>query len=61
MAREKFERSKPHINIGTIGLDFNWISDAKLVLTDDLITETLNQQNKFNENDFDEIEQEVLN
>ena len=49
------------INIGTIGLDFNWISDAKLILTDDLITETLNQQNKFNENDFDEIEQEVLN
>lgn len=49
------------INIGTIGLDFNWISDAKLVLTDDLITKTLNQQNKFNENDFDEIEQEVLN
>ena len=42
-------------------MDFNWISDAKLILTDDLITETLNQQNKFNENDFDEIEQEVLN
>ena len=48
------------INIGTIGLKFEWISDAKLVLTDNLITETLKTQNDFNENDLDAIKQEVL-
>ena len=48
------------INVGTIGLKFEWISDAKLILTDNLITETLKKQNDFNENDFDTIEQEDL-
>ena len=48
------------INVGTIGLKFEWISDAKLILTDNLITETLKKQNDFNENDFDTIEKEDL-
>ena len=48
------------LDIGTIGLKFKWLSEAKLVLTDELIKETLkNQKNiTFNKNDFDHIEQE---
>jgi ribosome maturation factor RimP len=48
------------LDIGTIGLKFEWLSEAKLVLTDELIKETLkNQKNiTFNKNDFDHIEQE---
>jgi ribosome maturation factor RimP len=43
----------------TIGLKFDWLSDAKLVLTDDLIAEMLRQRKAsgtFDEADFDEIE-----
>ncbi len=43
----------------TIGLEFEWLSDAKLILTDDLIAEMLRQRKEsgtFNEEDFDEIE-----
>ncbi len=42
----------------TIGLKFEWLSDAKLVLTDDLITEMLRQRKAagiINEDEFDEI------
>ncbi|MBE3637883.1 ribosome maturation factor RimP [Mangrovicoccus algicola] len=42
----------------TIGLQFDWLSDAKLVLTDELITEMLRQRKAagvINENEFDEI------
>ena len=51
------------INIaeGTIGLQFDWLSDAKLVLTDDLITEMLRQRKNagaLNEENFDEIQTE---
>lgn len=48
------------INIaeGTIGLNFEWLSDAKLVLTDALIAETLKQRKDINEDDFDQIETE---
>jgi len=45
----------------TIGLKFDWLSDAKLVLTDDLITEMLRQRKAagtLNEDAFDEIEAE---
>ncbi|OIQ41441.1 MAG: ribosome maturation factor RimP [Roseobacter sp. MedPE-SWde] len=45
----------------TIGLKFDWLSDAKLVLTDDLITEMLRQRKAagtLNEDAFDEIETE---
>lgn len=44
----------------TIGLRFDWLSDAKLLLTDDLIAEMLRQKKAsgtFDEADFDEIEQ----
>jgi len=47
------------IEEGTIGLKFDWLSDAKLVLTDELITEMLRQRKAsgdINEDDFDEIE-----
>lgn len=43
----------------TIGLQFEWLSDAKLILTDDLIAEMLRQRKAtgvFDEAEFDEIE-----
>ncbi|MFK7874524.1 MAG: ribosome maturation factor RimP [Paracoccaceae bacterium] len=46
---------------GTIGLKFDWLSDAKLVLTDELIKEMLKQRKaagSLNEDAFDEIETE---
>ncbi|MGI3186142.1 ribosome maturation factor RimP [Nioella aestuarii] len=45
----------------TIGLEFDWLTDAKLVLTDDLITEMLRQRKaagNIDETQFDEIETE---
>ncbi|WP_146347592.1 ribosome maturation factor RimP [Falsiphaeobacter marinintestinus] len=45
----------------TIGLQFDWLSDAKLVLTDDLITEMLRQRKAagaIDETKFDDIETE---
>ena len=45
----------------TIGLQFDWLSDAKLVLTDELIKEMLRQRKAagvLNEDAFDEIETE---
>ena len=50
-----------NIEEGTIGLKFDWLSDAKLVLTDDLIKEMLRQRKAagvLNEDSFDEIETE---
>ena len=44
------------IDEGTIGLEFDWLSDAKLVLTDELVTESLRRSKKrFREEDFDEV------
>jgi len=46
---------------GTIGLKFEWLSDAKLVLTDDLIKEMLRQRKAagvLKETDFDEISED---
>jgi ribosome maturation factor RimP len=43
----------------TIGLQFDWLSDAKLLLTDDLIAEMLRQKKAsgdFDESAFDDIE-----
>ncbi len=43
----------------TIGLQFEWLSDAKLILTDDLIAEMLRQKKVstvLDESKFDEIE-----
>ncbi len=44
----------------TIGLKFDWLSDAKLILTDELIAEMLRQKKasgNFDESQFDEIEE----
>jgi ribosome maturation factor RimP len=49
------------IDEGTIGLKFEWLSDAKLVLTDALITEMLKARKAagvIDESQFDEIETE---
>ena len=58
------ENNEVLINVeeGTIGLEFDWLADAKLVLTDDLIKEMLRQRKAagaINEDDFDEIETET--
>ena len=48
-----------NVTEGTIGLKFDWLSDAKLVLTDDLIKEMLRQRKAsgaIDETKFDEIE-----
>ncbi len=60
------EGSEVLINVdeGTIGLEFDWLNDAKLVLTDELIREMLRMQKAaqkdapLDEAAFDEIETE---
>ena len=50
-----------NVEEGTIGLKFDWLSDAKLVLTDELIKEMLRQRKAsgaIDETDFDDIETE---
>ncbi|NVO22242.1 ribosome maturation factor RimP [Donghicola sp. C2-DW-16] len=50
------------ITEGTIGLKFEWLSDAKLVLTDDLIRDMLRARKAagvVDENEFDLIEEET--
>lgn len=50
------------IEEGTIGLKFDWLSDAKLVLTEELIREALRQkkdQGLIDEAQFDAIEEEL--
>ena len=49
---------------GTIGLKFTWLSDARLVLSDDLIKKMLKKNTKagiLNEENFDEIEPQLEN
>ena len=49
---------------GTIGLKFTWLSDARLVLSDDLIKKMLKKNTKagiLNEENFDEIETQLEN
>ena len=51
-----------NVEEGTIGLNFDWLSDAKLVLTDDLIREMLRQRKAagiVNEEMYDEIESDL--
>jgi ribosome maturation factor RimP len=46
----------------TIGLKFDWLADAKLILTDELITEMLRQRKAagvVSETEFDEIQEET--
>ncbi|MEP0964826.1 MAG: ribosome maturation factor RimP [Roseobacter sp.] len=53
-----------NVDEGTIGLKFDWLSDAKLVLTDDLIKEMLRQRKAsgaIDETKFDEISDEIEN
>jgi len=57
------EEDEVLINVeeGTIGLKFDWLTDAKLVLTDDLIKEMLRQRKAsgaIDETKFDDIETE---
>ncbi len=47
------------IEEGTVGLHFDWLSDAKLLLTDELIAEMLRQKKAsgvIDETEFDEID-----
>ena len=47
-----------NVEEGTIGLELDWLSEAKLILTDDLIKEMLRQRKAsgdINQDDFDEI------
>jgi ribosome maturation factor RimP len=48
-----------NIEEGTVGLQFEWLSDAKLVLTDELIKEMLRQRKAtgaIDEDQFDEVQ-----
>ena len=48
-----------NLDEGTVGLKFDWLAEAKLVLTDELIKEMLKARKKagvLNESAFDEIE-----
>jgi ribosome maturation factor RimP len=46
---------------GTVGLQFDWLTDAKLVLTDELIAESLagRKEQGFDPGNFDEIEEDT--
>lgn len=47
------------IDEGTVGLKFDWLSDAKLVLTDDLIRDVLKtrkDRGQIDESQFDEVQ-----
>jgi len=47
---------------GTVGLKFDWLTDAKLVLTDELIKEMLRQRKAagvIDEDNFDSIEEDA--
>jgi ribosome maturation factor RimP len=51
-----------NVEEGTIGLQFDWLSDAKLVLTDELISEMLRQRKAsgaIDESKFDDIVEET--
>ena len=44
------------VDEGTIGLEFDWLSDAKLVLTDELVAESLRRSKRpFRPEDYDEV------
>ena len=46
------------IQQGTIGLEFEWLADAKLVLSDELVAASLKGRKDIVESDFDEIKTE---
>ena len=44
------------VDEGTVGLPFDWLSDAKLVLSDELIAENLKRSKRpFRPEDYDEV------
>ncbi|WP_324752928.1 ribosome maturation factor RimP [Roseovarius sp. Pro17] len=45
-----------NVEEGTIGLQFDWLADAKLVLTDELIKEMLRQRKAAGDTNIDETE-----
>lgn len=49
-----------NVEEGTVGLKFDWLSDAKLILTDELIKQMMKQRKSapLDEDKFDEIEAE---
>ena len=52
-----------NVDEGTIGLEFEWLAEAKLILTDELIKEMLKQRKinqNFDEKKFDTIETDRL-
>ncbi len=49
-----------NIEEGTVGLKFDWLSDAKLVLTDELITEMLRQKKAAGVADLDETQFDTI-
>ena len=52
-----------NVDEGTVGLEFEWLAEAKLVLTNELIKEMLKKRKinqKFDEKKFDTIETERL-
>ena len=52
-----------NLDEGTIGLEFDWLAEAKLVLTDELVKEMLKQKKinqHFDDKEFDEIETDKL-
>ena len=52
-----------NVDEGTIGLEFEWLAEAKLILTDELIKEMLKQRKinqNFDEKKFDAIETDRL-
>ena len=51
MAKEKFERTKPHVNVGTIG----HVDHGKTTLTA-AITKTLSEKGLAEKRDFDMID-----
>ncbi len=51
-----------NLDEGTVGLQFDWLTDAKLVLTDDLIRDMLKNRKdagEIDETQFDEVQQIV--
>jgi ribosome maturation factor RimP len=48
-----------NLDEGTIGLEFDWLAEAKLVLTDELVKQKKINQN-FDDKEFDEIETDRL-
>ena len=47
------------IEEGVIGLDFDWLADAKLVLTDELVAESLKRRGPhFDETQYDAVEED---